>query len=167
MFNEVATRVRIATLSRQSTVLRAVALMLPALLSCRPLVAQEFVLGSQTPHAQSLTSQAPTEDEHKADPRAAVPVVNLLSGKSLMFPNLAVNNKRLTPKQKFFLAADNSVSGITLSAQRQALAPVRRAIPKPATVRVQKAILNVGGSRHGFRCHQQHGRHICHRFRPA
>jgi len=31
-----------------------------------------------------------------------------------MFPNLAVNNKYLTPDQKFLLAANNSVSGITV-----------------------------------------------------
>jgi hypothetical protein len=52
-------------------------------------------------------------------------VVNLLSGKSLMFPNLAVNNKRPTPRQKFFLAANNSVSGITFIGKRAGISQAR------------------------------------------
>jgi len=88
--------------------------MILALLSCNALVAQQFVSASPTPDAPSSRWQAPNEYEHKADPLAGVPVVNLLSGGSLMFANLAVNNKPLTPKQKFLLAANNSISRITL-----------------------------------------------------
>jgi hypothetical protein len=62
------------------------------------------------PDAPSTSAQ--TKPESKMDAMTA-PVVNLLSAKSFMFPNLAVNNKPLTPKQKFLLAANNSVSGFT------------------------------------------------------
>jgi len=65
-------------------------------------------------NSPAAPSAAQSKSEDKVDSIAAVPVVNLLSGKSLMFPNLAVNNKRLRPHQKFLLAANNSVSGITV-----------------------------------------------------
>ena len=48
------------------------------------------------------------------DALAAVPVVNLLSGKSRVFPNLAVNTKPLTSQEKFLLAVENSVSPFTV-----------------------------------------------------
>lgn len=54
------------------------------------------------PDAPSTTAQAPPDD------RA------LLAKKSFFFPNLAVNNKPLTVKQKFTLAATNTVSGSNL-----------------------------------------------------
>jgi hypothetical protein len=63
------------------------------------------------PDAPSTSAQS--KPDNKVD-SMAVPFMDLLSGKSLMFPNLAVNNKPLTVKQKFFLAANNSVSGISL-----------------------------------------------------
>ena len=44
----------------------------------------------------------------------AVPVVNLLSGHSRVFPNLAVTTKPLQPNEKFLLAVENSVSTFTV-----------------------------------------------------
>jgi len=41
-------------------------------------------------------------------------VVNLLAGRSLFIPNLAVNTRPLTTKQKFYLAASDTVSGINI-----------------------------------------------------
>ena len=45
---------------------------------------------------------------------ADVPVVDILAKKSFFFPNLAVNNKPLTVKQKFTLGVTNTVSGFNL-----------------------------------------------------
>lgn len=45
---------------------------------------------------------------------AAVPVVSLLSGHSRVFPNLAVTTKPMTPKQKFLLSVENSISTFTV-----------------------------------------------------
>jgi hypothetical protein len=48
------------------------------------------------------------------DAMAAVPIVNLLSGKSRVFPNLAVTTKPMTSKEKLLLAVENSVSPFTV-----------------------------------------------------
>jgi hypothetical protein len=48
------------------------------------------------------------------DAMAAVPVVNLLSGHSRVFPNLAVTSKPMTSKEKFMLSVENSISTFTV-----------------------------------------------------
>jgi hypothetical protein len=72
----------------------------------------------QTPDAPSASrsqaSPAAKPDEDKVDPMAAVPVMNLLSGHSRVFPNLAVSTKPMTPKQKFRLSVENSLSTFTV-----------------------------------------------------
>ena len=71
---------------------------------------------SSTPDAPSATRAAsPTQkDETKVDAMAAVPVVNLLSGHSRVFPNLAVTTKPMSPKEKFMLSVENSLSTFTV-----------------------------------------------------
>jgi len=78
---------------------------------------------AQQPAAQKLPnapSAAPSalpaapKTEDKMDAMAAVPVVNLLSGHSRVFPNLAVNTIPLLPKEKFMLSVENSVSTFTV-----------------------------------------------------
>jgi len=68
---------------------------------------------SQTPDAPSA-SQSASKAEDMMDPMAAVPVMNLLAGHSRVFPNLAVNTKPMTPKQKFLLSVENSISPFTV-----------------------------------------------------
>jgi hypothetical protein len=63
--------------------------------------------------AQSSSGNAPKKQD-KMDAMAAVPIANLLSGKSRVFPNLAVTTKPLTSKEKFLLAVENSVSPFTV-----------------------------------------------------
>jgi len=106
-----ATGVRTATFCVCPPARRAISLMLLGLMITPAGFAQQTGSTNQ-PDAPSATAAKKPQD--KADAVAAVPV-SLLSGKSFMFPNLAVNNKPLTPKQKFILAANNSVSGITLT----------------------------------------------------
>jgi hypothetical protein len=89
---------------------RGVGLMLLGFLISTTSFAQQPASTDQ-PDAPSTTAQKKPEDKMEA---VTAPRANLLSAKSFMFPNLAVNNKPLTPKQKFLLAANNSVSGITL-----------------------------------------------------
>ncbi len=74
-------------------------------------VAQEAAPATKLPDAPSTTQAKP---EHQDDSLADVPVVNLLARKSFFFPNLAVNTKPLTSKQKFYLAVNNTVSGVNL-----------------------------------------------------
>lgn len=74
-------------------------------------VAQQTDPAPKAPDAPSATTQAPTE--HK-EGLAEVPVVNILAKRSFFFPNLAVNNKPLTVKQKFTLGVTNTVSGFNL-----------------------------------------------------
>ena len=109
---ESATCIRTAGSSARSLAPRLIAAALVGLLACCPAYAQQSGSATQTPDAPSTSAKTATPDDHKSD-AMAVPFVNLLSGKSLMFPNLARNNKPLTVKQKFFLAANNSVSGIS------------------------------------------------------
>lgn len=66
------------------------------------------------PSAVQSAPAAPPKQEDKMDPMAAVPVVNLLSGHSRVFPNLAVTTKPMKPKEKFMLAVENSVSTFTV-----------------------------------------------------
>jgi len=106
----VATTVRKTALRRYSRSRHARSVMLLGLLLVPTSFAQQSGSSNQ-PDAPSATKEK--KPQNKADAMAAVPV-NLLSGKSFMFPNLAVQNKPLTPQQKFVLAANNSVSGITL-----------------------------------------------------
>ena len=103
---ELATRVRTTTFCLRPQAHRAISVMLLGLLVSPTSFAQQAGSTNQ-PDAPSATKN---QEAHKDDP---LQVTNLLSGKSLMFPNLAVNNERLTPRQKFLLAANNSVSGIT------------------------------------------------------
>ena len=109
MHSEFATRYQGTAFFVHSSV-RTSILMLLGLMVNQLSVAQQP--GSANLPAAPSAAQSKSED--KVDAIAPVPVGNLLSGKSLMFPNLAVNNKRLTPYQKFLLAANNSVSGITV-----------------------------------------------------
>ena len=104
---EFVTRARTSMFCVQPPARRAITLLLLALFVNRASFAQQAGSTNQ-PDAPSTAAQKKPEDD-KMDA-----VTNLLSGKSFMFPNLAINNKPLTPKQKFFLAANNSVSGITL-----------------------------------------------------
>jgi hypothetical protein len=73
-------------------------------------MAQQPDSSAKLPDAASTTQAMPEQKDALAD----IPVVNLLAGKSWVFPNLAINNKPLTPKQKFYLAANNTVSGFNL-----------------------------------------------------
>jgi hypothetical protein len=102
---ELPTRVRMTTFCVGPSARRAISLMLLGLMISPASFAQQTGSPDQ-PDAPSATV------ENKPQAKPAAPV-NLLSGKSFMFPNLAVNNKPLTPKQKFFLAANNSVAGWT------------------------------------------------------
>lgn len=86
--------------------------MLLAVLLASAAVAQQSS-SSQLPNAPSASQSAP-KDEAKVDPMAAVPVVNLLSGHSRVFPNLAVSTKPLKPKEKFLLSVENSISTFTV-----------------------------------------------------
>jgi hypothetical protein len=79
-------------------------------------MAQDSASGSM-PNAPSASQSTPApapKDENKVDALAAVPVVNLLAGKSRVFPNLAVNTIPLRPKEKFMLSVENSVSAFTV-----------------------------------------------------
>lgn len=67
--------------------------------------AQQSAPSEKLPDAPS-TTQA-TQDHNDQ-------VVNLLARKSFFFPNLAVDTKPLTTKQKFYLAANNTVSGVNI-----------------------------------------------------
>lgn len=109
MRSRLATRVRTTQFCACPRARRAISLMLLGLLVTPASFAQQAVSTSQ-PDAPSTTKEKKPDDKMDA---MAAPFMNLLSGKSLMFPNLAVNNKPLTPRQKFFLAANNSVSGIS------------------------------------------------------
>lgn len=73
-------------------------------------VAQQSDPAAKQPDAPSTTRAKPADQSALAD----VPVVNLLANRSLFFPNLAVNNKPLTVKQKFNLSVANTVSGFNL-----------------------------------------------------
>ncbi len=74
-------------------------------------IAQQTDPAAKTPDAPSATTQAKPADQGVL---TEVPVVNLLAKKSFFFPNLAVNNKPLTPKEKFTLGVTNTVSGFNL-----------------------------------------------------
>jgi hypothetical protein len=68
---------------------------------------------------QSSTNSTPdapstTKAQSSTAPKDQDAVGNLLSGHSRVFPNLAVNNKPLTPKGKLLLAVWNSISGFTV-----------------------------------------------------
>jgi hypothetical protein len=73
-------------------------------------LAQQSGTTTKLPDAPSTTA-AQAQSENKADVIGAVSVVNLLAGKSRVFPNLAVNTRPLSTRQKFELFANNSVSG--------------------------------------------------------
>jgi hypothetical protein len=111
---ELASRVRTRMSGAHLRPFCTVSVMLLGLLAGIQASAQQAGAASRTPDAPSTTAQSNKGSEHKPDSTEAMQWMNLLSGRSLMFPNLAVNNKPLKPKQKFFLAANNSVSGITL-----------------------------------------------------
>ncbi len=70
-------------------------------LTCSGL-AQQTDPSAKPPDAPSATTQ--TQQEHTA----------LLATKSFFFPNLAVNNKPLTVKEKFTLGVTNTVSGFNI-----------------------------------------------------
>lgn len=107
---EFGTRVHTSTFCVGQPASRAISFMLLGLLIAPTGFARQ---AGSTDQPDAPSTAARNKPEDKMEARTA-PVVNLLSVKSFMFPNLAVNNKPLTPKQKFFLAANNSVSGITL-----------------------------------------------------
>ena len=102
-------RVRTSMFSARQPVRRFISLMLLGLMMSPASFAQQAGSASQ-PDAPSTTAQ--NKPDSKTD-SMSVPFMDLLAGRSLMFPNLAVNNRPLTVKQKFFLAANNSVSGIS------------------------------------------------------
>ncbi len=83
--------------------------ILAVALSCA-VAAQQSAPSAKLPDAPSSSQTAQNPNDTLAD----VPVVNLLAGRSLFIPNLAVNTRPLTTKQKFYLAASNTVSGINI-----------------------------------------------------
>lgn len=91
------------------TVVGFLRVALCAALFCDLVQAQESGTTSVLPDAPSATVQA--QSENKPDVVGAVPVVNLLAGRSRVFPNLAINTTPLSKREKFELAANNSVSG--------------------------------------------------------
>ncbi len=86
---------------------------LATVLLCVVAAAQQSNGSAKLPDAPSTTAQA-KPDEGKVDALAAVPVVNILAGKSRVFPNLAINTHPMTPKEKFYLACNNTVSPLTV-----------------------------------------------------
>ena len=90
----------------------------------RNTIASSLLLLSFTCHAVGQQGNSgnlpdsPSSAQKKADSNmdamAAVPIVNLLSGKSRVFPNLAVTTKPMTSKEKLLLAVENSVSPFTV-----------------------------------------------------
>jgi hypothetical protein len=75
--------------------------MLSVALSCASF-AQQTDPAAKPPDAPSTTAKAQPENQA------------LLAAKSFFFPNLAVNTKPLTPKEKFTLGVTNTVSGFNL-----------------------------------------------------
>ena len=84
---------------------RGLKLAVLAVALCCAVAAQQSAPSAKLPDAPS-TTQA-TQDHNDQ-------VVNLLAGRSLFIPNLAVNTRPLTTKQKFYLAASDTVSGINI-----------------------------------------------------
>jgi hypothetical protein len=84
-----------------------------AFVICVPAVAQQSDATGNLPDPPSATAQS-KPDQNKVDALGAVPVMNLLAGKSRVFPNLAVNTRPLTPQEKFYLACNNTVSPLTV-----------------------------------------------------
>ena len=97
---DVTARLRTTTFWPRPLAHRVIRLMLFGLLVTPSSFAQQAGSTNQ-PDAPSTTKKKPGEK------------MDLLSAKSFMFRNLAVNSKRLTPEEKFYVAANNSVSGIT------------------------------------------------------
>ena len=69
---------------------------------------------SSPPSNPQPPAPVPSQAEKKNMAGSSAEFVALLAGKSKVFPNLAVTTKPLTTKQKFQLAANNSVSLFTL-----------------------------------------------------
>lgn len=59
---------------------------------------------------QAATQPAPPSPQTTPPPEGKLAIVELVSAKSRVFPDLAYNSARLTPWQKFQLASNNSVS---------------------------------------------------------
>ncbi|MGA9566016.1 MAG: hypothetical protein WBS19_10880 [Candidatus Korobacteraceae bacterium] len=91
------------------TVCKSLRMVLCAALFCGVVQAQQSGSASELPDVPSAT--VPAQSESKPDVIGAVPVVNLLAGRSRVFPNLAVNTTPLSKREKFELFANNSVSG--------------------------------------------------------
>lgn len=94
-----------------------------AILSFLPLLNGAVAQRSETqslPDAPSQTAQSsepgqPEATQRSLNPiRGGVVVVRLLERKSLVFPDLATNQRRLTSAQKFQLEANNSVAFSTI-----------------------------------------------------
>ena len=66
---------------------------------------------AQTPPGQTSADQVPNAPV----PPKPVALYNLLQRKSVVFPDIAYSNERLSPGQKFELAVDNSVSVNTIT----------------------------------------------------
>ena len=79
-----------------------------------------LLVGSNTVFAQQTGANTPLPDAPSAstapkpEQQRSIGFVNLLEGRSRVFPNLAVNTKPLTPPQKLGLAARNSISLYTI-----------------------------------------------------
>jgi hypothetical protein len=72
---------------------------------------------TQLPDAPSASGQQSKTQQSKGEqppPQSDSEAVNLLAGRSRIFPNLAVNTRPLTSNEKLVLAARNSVSGLTI-----------------------------------------------------
>jgi hypothetical protein len=85
-----------------TSAIRLLQIALVALVLCNAGTAQQTEPSAKPPDAPSTTAQA--QPEHQ----------QLLATRSFFFPNLAVNNKPLTVKQKFTLGVTNTISGFNL-----------------------------------------------------
>ncbi len=96
-------------------VLRLILAAIACLLVCNGGQAQQSRFDS-LPDAPSQT-QAPTTTPQTANPiQGGVEIFKLLQQKSLVFPDLATNGGQLSSRQKFELAANNSIALSTIGA---------------------------------------------------
>ena len=123
------------------TVCRSLRMVLCAALFCGVVQAQQSGSASVLPDAPSAT--VPAQSENKPDVIGAVPVVNLLAGRSRVFPNLAVNTTPLSKREKFELSPTTASRDMRFLAPASRPESARPATPMPVSAREPTATSSV------------------------
>ncbi|RZU41666.1 hypothetical protein [Edaphobacter modestus] len=102
-------------LTRRHILLRLILAAAPCFLMCTGGIAQQL-RSESLPDAPSQTQKPPTTPQTANPIQGGVEIFKLLQEKSLVFPDLATTGGALSNRQKFKLAANNSVAMSTIGA---------------------------------------------------